>query len=211
MIHGYKQINLQDILNTEFEEEKKSGEAKAKEIISTFSCPLNPDIEDFLKNKSIEFSKQGIAKTHLVFSSFKEKPVLVGYYALASNKSFVVADKKLSSKFRKRLKKFALYDPALKQYSVSAPLIAQLSKNFTNGYNKLIPGNDLLKMACDKIEIYQNEIGGKILYLECEDIPALIDFYKSNGFVPFGEREREKSEENLIKSKKLIQLFKYRK
>ena len=209
MIHGYKQINLQDILDNEFEE-NKSGEEMAKEIISTFSCPQNADIEDFLKNKAIEFSKQGLAKTHFVFASYKDKPVLVGYYTLVAHKNFVISDKKLNSSFHRRFNKFGIYDKELKQFSISAPLIAQLSKNFTNDYNTLIPGNDLLQMACNKISIYQKEVGGKIMYLECEDIPALIDFYTSNGFIEFGKREREPSETNFIKSKCLIQFFKYR-
>jgi len=209
MIHGYKQINLQDILDNKFED--KSGEEKAKEIISTFSCPLNADIEYFLQNKSIDFSKQGIAKTHLVFSSYKSKPVLVGYYTLAAYKNFVISDKKLSKTQRKKFNTFGLYDKELKQYTVAAPLIAQIGKNFANNYNSLISGCDLLQMACDKIGLYQSEVGGKIMYLECEDISQLTEFYTSNGFFCFGKREREASEHNLIKSNYLLQFFKYRK
>ena len=210
MITGYNQINLQDLLEVKFDNET-SGEDKAKEIISTFSCPLNPDIENFIHNKAIDFSKQSIAKTHLVFSSYKGSVVLVGYYALAANKGFVVSTKNLSKEKRRRFSKFGTYDKDLKQLFISAPLIAQLGKNYTNGYNKLISGADLLKLACDKIEIFQREIGGKIIYLECEDNAKLVQFYEDNGFECIGKREREQNEIDLIKEKYLLQMFKYRK
>ena len=29
------------------------GEEKTREVLSNFSCPLNKDVEDFLKNKAI--------------------------------------------------------------------------------------------------------------------------------------------------------------
>ncbi|HBE8542627.1 TPA: N-acetyltransferase, partial [Clostridioides difficile] len=47
---GYLIVNLSNMLG-ELEEEE------VKKILSSFSCPLNKDVEDFLKNKAIEFSK----------------------------------------------------------------------------------------------------------------------------------------------------------
>lgn len=49
------------------------GEERSKNILSSFSCELNRDVEKFLHNKAIIFEKQGIAKTNLVFASFKIK------------------------------------------------------------------------------------------------------------------------------------------
>ena len=59
---GYLIVNLSNMLG-ELEEEE------VKKILSSFSCPLNKDVEEFLKNKAIEFSKQGLASTHLFHSS----------------------------------------------------------------------------------------------------------------------------------------------
>jgi hypothetical protein len=73
---GYTQINLTDMIC-------ELGEDRVKTILSNFSCPRNPDIEYFLKNKAIEFSKQGLASTYLVFVSFKKSPMLVGYYTIS--------------------------------------------------------------------------------------------------------------------------------
>ena len=37
-------------------EDKVLGEEALQRILSEFSCDKNPDVEDFLKNKSIEFT-----------------------------------------------------------------------------------------------------------------------------------------------------------
>ena len=44
-------VNLADILAVEKEKELQA-------MIYEFSCPYNMDVENFLKNKAIEFSKQ---------------------------------------------------------------------------------------------------------------------------------------------------------
>lgn len=48
MICAVKQINIIDMY----------GEDSCKEILSTFICPLNIDVADFIHNKAIEFAKQ---------------------------------------------------------------------------------------------------------------------------------------------------------
>ena len=47
---GYKIINLKDIYNS-------LGEGKTKEILKEYRCEINNDVEYFLKEKAIEFSK----------------------------------------------------------------------------------------------------------------------------------------------------------
>jgi len=84
-----------------------------------------------------------------------------------------------------------------------------LGKNFCNEYDKLITGDELLKIALDKIFEAQQIVGGKIVYVECEDTPALIDFYQSNGFVISGERSLDKDEEKYNRGKYLVQMIKY--
>ena len=86
----------------------------------------------------------------------------------------------------KRISKFGQYDDVLKQYMISSPLIAQLGKN--DEYKGLISGDVLLSYACDTVKQAQALLGGKIVYLECEDKVGLLEFYRSNGFVDFGKR-----------------------
>lgn len=75
-ISGYKVISLIDMINN-LEEEK------INEILYSFSCPLNEDVETFLRSKAVLFDKQSISRTKLVFTSFKSQVVLVGYFTLA--------------------------------------------------------------------------------------------------------------------------------
>lgn len=200
---GYTQINIAEISEV-------MGEEYLQSIISDFSCPLNKDVELFLNKNAIEFAKQGLAATHLVFASFQKRPVLVGYFSLA-NKHFHIDLKKhgMSKSLKKRITKFGQYDNELKKHIISAPLIGQLGKNYYNEYSKLITGDELLKLACEKVKEIQQNIGGKIVYLECEDAPKLVDFYQKNGFYNFGKRPLEHDEVEVMNGEYLIQLLKY--
>ena len=183
---SYKVINLKDIYDS-------LGETKTKDILKRYKCEINKDVEYFLKEKAIEFSKQGISRTYIVLGEYKKENVIVGYFAIA-NKSTVLKKLILSNSKRKKLIKYAKYDTDIKGYNIALPLIGQLGKNFDNGYNELISGDVLLKLACDKIKEIQNLIGGRYVFLECEDIDKLKEFYESNGFVCFGKRNLDKDE-----------------
>lgn len=197
---GIKIVNLNLLI-------EECGEDSAKEALSTFSCPLNRDVEVFLKEKAIIFAKQGWSQTHLVMMPYKSEMVLVGYFTLAS-KFITVQAKRLSKSTKKKLGQFSTYDPELKAFHLSAPLIAQLGKNYSNGYDKLITGDQLLKLACNKVRFIQLDLGGRYVYLECEDKPRLIEFYSSNGFHEFDRRKLDKDETD-IDGECLVQMLKY--
>lgn len=88
-ITGYNLVNLKELV-------EQVGESRTKEILSDFSCPLNKDVEYFLHSKAIEFAKQSISQTQLIFASYKGTPVLVSYFTLA-NKEIVLSKKTLTS------------------------------------------------------------------------------------------------------------------
>lgn len=201
---GYKVVNLKMMI-------EELGEDHTKEVLSRFSCPLNKDVEQFIRSKAISFANQGWAQTHLVMASYKGDPVLAGYFALAS-KHITISSKifqSRSSRTRKRIAKFASYDPGIKSYILTAPLIAQLGKNYNNGYNRLITGDELLDIACEKISRIQYDLGGRFSYVECEDKPALVDFYSRNGFCEFDHRPLDADETDLLSGEYLVQLLKY--
>ena len=114
---GYNLVNLEELV-------LQVGEERAKEVLSDFSCPLNADVEYFLRHKAIEFSKQRLAQTHLVFTSYQEKVVLIGYFTLA-NKEIVILKgiKLLSAKWKRRVNRFALRSELDGGYQIPAPLI----------------------------------------------------------------------------------------
>lgn len=198
---GYLNINLLDLL-------KSSDEKQTTEGLRRFSCPYNGDVEDFLHNKAVTFAKQGISSVWLVFASFRDELRLAGYFALA-NKHLHINPKNLSNTLRKKISKFATFDSALGLYTLAAPLIGQLGKNYRDGYNELITGDALLQMACDKVKEGQRIFGGHVVYVECEDIPALVNFYQRNQFKIFDRREPTREEKESFKGKPLIQLLRY--
>ena len=199
---GYSILSLSDIID-------EKGEDFCREILSFFSCPPNPDVEKFLtKRSAIDFAKQSIAQTFLVYASYRGKNVLCGYFTIA-NKYIVVGSHSVSKTTARRLRKFAMPNISDDNLVIMAPLIAQLGKNYTNDYRKLITGDELLKMAIDKVSAAQRIIGGKVVYVECEDIDILKKFYEDNGFVIFGKRRLDKEERGEMNGSHLIQLLKY--
>lgn len=187
---------------------KELGEDYVKSILSSFMCPLNADVEYFLKTKAIEFSKQGHSKTYLVFTSYKDKIELIGYFTLAP-KHLKLSPKALSKSLKKKIIKFATHDNDLKEYILPAILIGQLGKNYNNGLNKQITGDELLALACEKVQYIQHLLGGKVVYLECEDKPKLIEFYERNMFISFSKRSLEKDEVDKLDGKYLVQMIRY--
>ena len=116
----FVEMNLCNILD-------QLGEDETKNILSSFSCPINKDIENFIKYKAIEFSKRTTAKTHLVFWETEDKKYreFVGYYTI-TYKVITIDRVVLSNTQAKKLKNQGVYDEAKQEYTVSAPLIAQL-------------------------------------------------------------------------------------
>lgn len=196
----FVEMNLGDVI-------EQLGEDVTKSILSSFSCPLNKDIENFIKYKAIEFSKRTTAKTHLVFWQTEDKKdtEFVGYYTITS-KVITIDRSVLSNSEAKKLRNQGVFDAAKQEYTVSAPLIAQLGKNFTDGNDTLISGTDLLQLAVNKIHKIQKEIGGRFMYLECEDTEKLLAFYKKSNFKVFGKRRLDRDETD-INGNYLIQLF----
>ncbi len=197
-LSGFKIFRLTEMI-------QQLGEERVEKVLSSFCSPMNEDIEYFLKQKAVPLEKQSVSRTHLVYASFRKKPVLTGYFTL-STKIFDIPKKSVSSNMKRKINRFGNYNSEMKCYTISAPLIAQLGKNYTNGYDKLITGDELLQMACDIISDVQLSIGGKIAYIECEDKSKLINFYEKNGFRIFSKRELDKDDK--VKGKYLIQMLK---
>ena len=96
---GLVEINLKTYIDA-------IGDNEAKNQLASFLCPMNADVQEFLRVKAFEFSKQGITQTHLVFASYQNNPVLVGYYAL-TNKVITVKKSTLSATSAKGLRNLA--------------------------------------------------------------------------------------------------------
>lgn len=198
---GYHVTNLAEML-------KGLEEGKVISLLSSYSCPFNADVENFLRHRAIEFTRQCLASTYVVFSSYREEAVIIGYFTLCS-KHLMIPEKCITSvTLLKRLKKFGETYQKPRRIAISIPLIAQLGKNYTNGYDKLISGDELLKLACRKVADNLSQVSGQFTYVECVDHPKLINFYVSNGFIRFADRKLAKSELNIDGKGYLVQLIK---
>ena len=195
----FEEINILDMID-------EYGEKECKEILFSFSCPLNKDVEAFLHNKAIEFARQHIAITFLIFMVQDNQKLLVGYYTLA-NKFLSVPRTPLSKTIRKKMAKFSHYDEDNDCYMLPIPLIAQLGKNYTYLKGRCIEGTDLLRLACKRVMQVQRMIGGKMTYIECASNRRLYEFYTNNDFYELGRRETSSGE--IEENPALVQMIRY--
>jgi hypothetical protein len=181
-MNDYDVVQILDLLDI-------SGEVSLKKILSDFSCPMNVEIESFLKDNSVSFAKQKMSITHLVFDSDGR---FVAYFTLTHKPVIVRADM-LSKSSCKRMDKHSRLDSAINAYTVSAFLVAQFGKNYAVDGGNAISGTVLMDLVCDHLKEVQHEVGGGVIFLECEEHEKLLNFYQSpeNGFKVFGERFAE--------------------
>ena len=172
----YSVINIRRYLNSD---NPKLGESRLLQVLSGFSCLRNPDVERFLKKSSVEFTKKNQSVTYLVFDI--SSMVLVGYFTLAL-KPLTVRGETVSNTVKKKLLRVSEWDEKSDTYTMSAYLIAQLGKNFTNGADQKITGEELLALAWDKIKEIQYLGGGVVTFLEAENEEKLLSFYRDNRF-----------------------------
>ena len=70
----YKLLQLCDIL---------SDKNLFENLINKFSCPINTDVEIFLKDKAAEYERKNLSRTYFVFHDDGDTHMLVGYFSLA--------------------------------------------------------------------------------------------------------------------------------
>ncbi len=176
----YSVVQILDLL-------ENIGEEEVAAILSDFSCDKNTEIECFIKNRALDFAKQKQSITHLVFD--EDNGNMVGFFSL-THKPISVKDDILSATANKKIRKFSKYDEELGAYTLSAFLIAQFGKNYSIDENERISGNELMDIAYDILKDVQHQIGGSVVFLECEQQEKLLCFYQNepHPFKCFGER-----------------------
>lgn len=179
-------INIRDFLA--LGNDNEAGEPILNRVLSGFSCPKNPDVEHFLKKSAVEFAKKNQSVTYLVFSV--EGKELLGYFTLAV-KPLTVRGEMVSNTTKRKLLRISELDEKSDTYTMSAYLIAQLGKNYTNSRNKKITGKELVELAWTVIKDAQYMLGGIVTFLEAENEEKLLSFYQANRFSQFDTRQTE--------------------
>ena len=185
MINDVTVFNIREYLS--IQDDKVLGEEELRKLLSEFLCDKNSDVERFLKEQSIEFTKKNQSVTYLVFAN--EDAALVGYFTITIKPISVNADT-FSNTMKRKIARVSELDESNGTYTLSAYLIAQLGKNYANGANERITGEQLLQSAVDTIKELQYMAGGMVIFLEADDDEKLIDFYEEkNGFKRFATKE----------------------
>lgn len=157
------------------------------DILSSFSCKEDHDIESFLYEHAVEFEELSKSRTYLICDEDQirtcdriENIDIYGYLALALKVLSVPDD--ISNRMRKEIDGYSgkIYGEIIKNFPCY--LIGQLSKNSGIADNNLT-GAELLRYALDIIETSVDAVGGRYAMVECQDVEKLIDFYEKNNFV----------------------------
>ena len=192
-------VNIREYLALGNDEE--AGEPALVELLSGFSSPKNKDVEHFLKKSAIEFTKKNQSVTYLVVSA--EDVRLLGYFTLAL-KPLTVRGETVSNTMKRKLLRISELDEKSDTYTMSAYLVAQLGKNFSESGGTEITGAELLKLAWDKIKEIQYLGGGVVTFLEAENEEKLLSFYRDNRFSQFDTRQTTSDTDE---SHELVQLL----
>ena len=155
--------------------DKRLGEDKLVQLLSEFSCPLNPDVERFLKQQAIDFAKKHQAVTYLLLSL--EDAELLGYFSITIKPLIVKAEPFSTAK--RKLARFSEIDKSEQTYNLAAYLIAQLGKNFNDKAKGRITGQELLEAAIRQTQILQYQVGGMVAFVEAENKEKLLYFYEN--------------------------------
>ena len=198
-VSKYTVFNIREYLNGNNEE---LGEDDLRQVLSEFSCEKNPDVERFAKEQSIEFAKKQQSVTYLVFST--EDAELVVYFAITI-KPITVNAESFSNTIKKKLARVSELNEQNHTYNMAAYLIAQLGKNYNNGANDRITGEELLGLAIKQLQQLQYLAGGMVVFLETLNEEKLLSFYQGKGFQQFDSRLSESASHE---PHELIQLLK---
>ena len=157
------------------------GAQKLRALLASYSCPLNKEVESFLKDESraVHSGKMSSSVTYLALDVATGD--LLGYFTLMM-KAYSVKAAELTSANRRLVKRSPALD-AGGNLTTAVYLIAQLGKNYALPEERRISGAVLLELALTVFRRTKEAIGGKLVMVEREiDRPKLLDFYNDNGF-----------------------------
>ncbi len=149
------------------------SEEQVSTILSTFSCPLNSDVEDFLLKKAIRFEQSDNARTYLILA--EETGLILAYFTI-SFKEISLTNFQASKNTIKSLDGISKHATKIKAY-----LIGQIGKNYAIENNSLRLKN-IMELIWAVIQQARSLIGGRVVILECQDIERLVTAYQNEGF-----------------------------
>lgn len=153
------------------------------QILSSFSCAKDHDIENFIRNRAVEFEELSKAKTYLICDETvlrdEGQLLILGYISLALKVLQIPGG--LSIRERKELDGYRGKHRGEPITDIPCYLIGQLARN--EGVSKeQLSGKELIEEAQRIIMAAVEAVGGRFMMIECHDDPKLLKFYGDNGF-----------------------------
>lgn len=167
-----------------------------------FSCEQEADIENFLRDKAINYEKANIGKTSIVLDEdlLKEGKIKILAYFTIAQKSVDIST--LSNKHKRRI--LGNYPGRDKITTIASYLIGQLGRGDTCPKDEFT-GEQLLNECYHAISEAVKIVGGHLIVLECRDF-MFEKFYEKQGFKKL---YNTLSEENLYTLYKKINFDEY--
>ncbi len=179
----------------------KDGEGELRTILSSFSCGINKDIQDFLQFKAFDFAKRKMSITYLVYE--EETGKVLGFFTLA-HKVLNIPAEGMSNTVLRRMDRYSKLDEKTNSYLVYAFLLAQLGKNYAISEDRRISGSELMDCVDFVLKDIQFRVGGGVVYLDSLDNEHLISFYENNaGYKKISERV------SVVDGHKYLQYYKF--
>lgn len=168
-------------------EQTKEDETLLPEILSSFSCSKDADIESFLYNRAVQFDNLSKARTYLICDEDQilsdgfslDRLVIYGYISIAPK--ILSVPPETSTNKRKKLDGLSAKIHGKPISDFPCYLIGQLAKN-SNIENNPLSGKELLQFSYDIIQAAADAVGGRYMMIECHDNDKLIKFYTDNKF-----------------------------
>lgn len=165
--------------------EQLPSNRKVKELLQTFKCSRNSDLESFLHNKAITFEKHLRSRTYLYIDNETKK--VSAYFTIAVSTLYTDG---ISPDVIKMLDG---YQNNTK--SIPCFLIGQLGK----ADDCSCSGEFLLEDTIETIDELHYAIGGRFILLDSINVEEVIKFYKRSLFFPIEEVEEGQESIKMIR------------
>ncbi len=150
---------------------KSPSKRKTKQLLETFSCTKNLDLQDFLHNKALTFEQHLRSRTYLYFDN--ETKEIVAYYTVAISVFFT------DGMSKDIIKLLDGYKDDIK--TIPCFLIGQLGKS--DKYEEFKIGEYMLSDALEIIDKSHIDLGGRFILIDSVNNQKVLSFYKENSFV----------------------------
>lgn len=156
------------------------------DALLSFRCAQDPDIENFLHSKAIEFLDRGLCSVFLLLNGelFNNGELFIEAYFTLSHKS-LVADEDTMSK--SSIKKYGGFVTAK---TLDFVLIGQLGKRVVKNedgtyHRSSVASKEILDLAFEVIRAASSLIPCKYVLIECGDEAKVRKAYTNYGFTFF--------------------------